>query len=107
MRLTRPSWRTHHDDARHRPHAQDIFNLLPNLNLEALVKAFVVKTNDMHLAIYVASLIRAVLALHTLVANKDKLQTLEEAKIEAVEDLKAKEVAAAAKKGADAVMKDA
>lgn len=74
---------------------QDIFNLLPNLNLDALVKAFVVKTNDMHLAIYVASLIRAVLALHTLVANKDKLQALEEAKIESAEEQKAKESAAA------------
>jgi len=49
---------------------QDIFNLLPNLNIEALVKAFAVKTNDMMLAIYLSSIIRAVVALHNLVNNK-------------------------------------
>ena len=50
--------------------AQDIFNLLPNLNVEVLVKAFAVKTNDMMLAIYVASVIRSVVALHNLINNK-------------------------------------
>jgi len=49
---------------------QDIFNLLPNLNIEALVKAFAVKTNDMMLAIYLSSIIRAIIALHNLVNNK-------------------------------------
>jgi len=49
---------------------QDIFNLLPNLNVEELVKAFAVKTNDMMLAIYLASIIRAVVALHNLVDNR-------------------------------------
>jgi len=49
---------------------QDIFNLLPNLNVEALVKAFAVKTNDMMLAIYLSSIIRAIIALHNLVNNK-------------------------------------
>lgn len=49
---------------------QDIFNLLPNLKVEALVKAFAVKTNDMMLAIYLSSIIRAILALHNLVNNK-------------------------------------
>jgi len=49
---------------------QDIFNLLPNLNVEQLVKAFAVKTNDMMLAIYLSSIIRAVIALHNLVNNK-------------------------------------
>ena len=52
------------------PVSQDIFNLLPNLNIEALVKAFAVKTNDMMLAIYLSSIIRAVVALHNLVNNK-------------------------------------
>jgi 26S proteasome regulatory subunit N8 len=50
--------------------AQDVFNLLPNLHLEALVKAFAVKTNDMYLAVYLASVIRAVVALHHLIDNK-------------------------------------
>ena len=49
---------------------QDIFNLLPNLNIEALIKAFAVKTNDMMLAIYLSSIIRAIVALHNLVNNK-------------------------------------
>ena len=40
------------------------------MNIEALVKAFAVKTNDMMLAIYLSSIIRAVVALHNLVNNK-------------------------------------
>ena len=51
-------------------HLQDVFNLLPNLNLEAYVKAFAVKTNDAMLVMYLSSLIRAVIALHTLITNK-------------------------------------
>ena len=51
---------------------QDIFNLLPNLNVEALVKSFMVKTNDSHLVVYMSSLIRAIVALHNLVNNKIK-----------------------------------
>jgi len=49
---------------------QDIFNLLPNVNVEHLVKAFAVKTNDMMLAIYLSSIIRSILALHNLINNK-------------------------------------
>jgi len=49
---------------------QDIFNLSPNLNVEELVKAFAVKTNDMMLVIYLSSLIRSVIALHNLIINK-------------------------------------
>lgn len=49
---------------------QDVFNLLPNLNVDKLVKAFAVKTNDMMLAIYLSSIIRSVVALHNLVDNK-------------------------------------
>jgi 26S proteasome regulatory subunit N8 len=51
-------------------HLQDIFNLLPNLNVNELVKAFSVKTNDMMLVIYLSSLIRSVIALHNLINNK-------------------------------------
>merc|ERR1719263_972887 len=62
---------------------QDIFNLLPNLNVEELVQAFAVKTNDMMLAIYLSSIIRAVIALHNLVdnrlINKDKERASDEA----------------------------
>ncbi|KAL6526833.1 26S proteasome non-ATPase regulatory subunit 7 A [Orobanche gracilis] len=51
-------------------HLQDVFNLLPNLNVSELVKAFSVKTNDMMLVIYLSSLIRSVIALHNLINNK-------------------------------------
>lgn len=51
---------------------QTILNLLPNLNVEELVKAMLVKTNDLHMVIYLSSLIRSVMALHDLVSNKIK-----------------------------------
>ncbi|KAG6763746.1 hypothetical protein POTOM_031185 [Populus tomentosa] len=51
-------------------HLQDVFNLLPNLNVADLIKAFAVKTNDMMLVIYLSSLIRSVIALHNLINNK-------------------------------------
>ena len=49
---------------------QTIVNLLPNLNQPDLVRAMIVKTNDMLAAIYLASLIRSVMALHDLINNK-------------------------------------
>lgn len=49
---------------------QDIFNLLPNLNMETLIKSFFVKTNDMHLVVYLSTLIRSIIALHNLLNNK-------------------------------------
>ncbi|KAI8846072.1 maintenance of mitochondrial structure and function-domain-containing protein [Chytridium lagenaria] len=48
----------------------DIFNLLPNLNVPDSVRAFAVKSNDELLVIYLSSLIRAVIALHNLITNK-------------------------------------
>merc|ERR1712071_257547 len=51
---------------------QTILNLLPNLNVEELVKAMLVKTNDLHMVIYLSSLIRSVMALHDLVSNNIK-----------------------------------
>jgi len=49
---------------------QDVFNLLPNLQVDALVKAFAHKTNDMMLVIYLSSIIRSIIALHNLINNK-------------------------------------
>ena len=49
---------------------QTILNLLLNLNVEELVKSVLVKTNDMHMVIYLSALIRSVVALHDLVNNK-------------------------------------
>lgn len=37
---------------------QDVFNLLPDINLTPFVKAVYVKTNDQMLVVYLASLIR-------------------------------------------------
>ena len=51
---------------------QDVFNLLPNLRMEELSRAFAVKTNDSMLIIYVSALIRSVLALHSLIDNKEQ-----------------------------------
>ncbi|KAJ3197225.1 proteasome regulatory particle subunit [Irineochytrium annulatum] len=49
---------------------QDIFNLLPNLEVEDSVRAFSIKSNDELLVIYLSSLTRAVIALHNLIGNK-------------------------------------
>ncbi|KAJ1665556.1 proteasome regulatory particle subunit [Coemansia sp. RSA 1813] len=49
---------------------QDIFNLLPNLSIPDDASAFTVQTNDEYALIYVASLARAVIALHDLINNK-------------------------------------
>jgi 26S proteasome regulatory subunit N8 len=71
---------------------QTIFNLLPNLNVEHLVRSMFVKTNDFYMVscensgphsclltvvaqcqvIYLSALIRSVIALHDLVNNKIK-----------------------------------
>ena len=51
---------------------QQIFFLLPNIKVEKLLKAMMVKTNDVHLAIYLGSLVRSIIALHDLVNNKIK-----------------------------------
>ena len=50
-------------------HLQDIFNLLPNLVVAELVRAFAVKTNDAMLVLYVSSIIRSVTAVHDLLNN--------------------------------------
>lgn len=49
---------------------QTILNLLPNLNTEEMVRSLLIKTNDMHLAIYLAALTRSVIALHDLINNR-------------------------------------
>nr|AAP06019.1 similar to NM_010817 26S proteasome regulatory subunit S12; proteasome subunit P40 (MOV34 protein) [Schistosoma japonicum] len=51
-------------------HLQDIFNLLPDLKLHDTVRAIHVNTNDQMLVIYVAAIMRAILALHDLISNK-------------------------------------
>eukprot|EP00126_Sphaerothecum_destruens_P005368 Sdes_comp18724_c0_seq2m9058 len=70
---------------------QDIFNLLPNLNLDSMIHSFTVKTNDQFLLVYLSSMIRSVISLHDLIKNKisnlemeRKNEKLEEQKDEVV-----------------------
>lgn len=49
---------------------QDVFNLLPNLNVASLVEAFSVKSNDMMVVMYLSALIRSITAVHNLINNK-------------------------------------
>ncbi len=51
---------------------QDVCNLLPNLSVDSLVRSFAIKSNDMMLVVYLSSMIRAVLALHNLIDNKEQ-----------------------------------
>jgi 26S proteasome regulatory subunit N8 len=74
---------------------QNILNLLPNLNVDELVKSMLVKTNDMHLVMYVSSLIRAIIALHDLLNNKLKYKNLDDI---LDQDVSGAETAAAADK---------
>eukprot|EP00903_Cladosiphon_okamuranus_P012182 g11425.t1 len=79
---------------------QNIFNLLPNLNVDELVRSMLIKTNDMHLVIYVSALIRSVVALHDLVNNKIRykdMDGLDTSKDDAAEKPKEGEDAAAKK----------
>lgn len=57
---------------------QDIFNLLPNLNVDSLVHSMMVKTNDVHLSMYLAALVRSVIALHELLMNKTKYRDMDD-----------------------------
>lgn len=49
---------------------QEIFNLLPDTTRPALLSAFATQTNDSMMTLYLASVVRAVIALHNLIDNK-------------------------------------
>merc|ERR1712096_593668 len=49
---------------------QDIFNLLPDVNLAEFSRSFHLKTNDQLMVVYLSSLIRTVISLHNLINNK-------------------------------------
>merc|ERR1712232_1223646 len=51
---------------------QEIFNLLPDLDSEELVRSFAMETNDAMLALYLGSMLRSTVALHNLINNKIK-----------------------------------
>ena len=57
---------------------QNIFNLLPNLNVDELVKSMLVHSNDVYLAIYISSMVRSVIALHSLLTNKLKYRNIDD-----------------------------
>lgn len=61
---------------------QDVFNLLPNLSIEEFSRSFAVKTNDQLLVVYVASLIRSVIALDNLIGNKVSISEAEKKDME-------------------------
>lgn len=49
---------------------QDIFNLLPDISGDSFIKSTYVSTNDQMLVVYLASLVRSVVSLHSLINNK-------------------------------------
>lgn len=49
---------------------QEIFNCLPNMNTEDMVKSLTIKNNDNTLVLYLCSIIRTIIALHNLINNK-------------------------------------
>jgi|EP00949_MAST-11_sp_MAST-11-sp1_P004447 26S proteasome regulatory subunit N8 len=83
---------------------QSIFNLLPNINVEELAKAFLVKSNDIHLVIYISSLVRSITALHDLVQNKIRFNASSDGNATKTQEAgsETKESDTSAKKGKDA-----
>jgi len=59
---------------------QLIFNLLPNLNKKNVIQSFQVKKNDLMLNIYIASLLRSILALDNLLSNRIENKNKEDKK---------------------------
>eukprot|EP00879_Flechtneria_rotunda_P028851 GHRR01031083.1.p1 GENE.GHRR01031083.1~~GHRR01031083.1.p1 ORF type:complete len:103 (+),score=47.26 GHRR01031083.1:320-628(+) len=74
------------------------------MNVEALSTSLAVKGNDMMSVIYLASLIRSVLALHKLIDNKEQRMWAEKERAEKAKA--AAEKAAKKAKDADAADKD-
>ncbi|MEW5302777.1 MAG: hypothetical protein WDW36_005525 [Sanguina aurantia] len=84
---------------------QDIFNLLPNMNVESLIKSLAVKSNDMMLVIYLSSLIRSILALHKLIDNREQHAASKDAAVIAAPTDAAKAKASAAEANGDKAVK--
>lgn len=49
---------------------QDMFNLLPDVGMNDMIRSLNMTSNDQMLNIYVACVMRAILALHDLINNK-------------------------------------
>ncbi|KAH8269397.1 hypothetical protein KR018_001770 [Drosophila ironensis] len=59
---------------------QDIFNLLPDITNDQFTGTMYVKTNDQMLVVYLASMVRSIIALHNLINNKLTNRDAEEGK---------------------------
>lgn len=59
---------------------QDIFNLLPDINQDTFTNSLYVKTNDQMLVVYLAAMVRSIVALHNLINNKLTNKDAEEGK---------------------------
>ncbi|XP_059059265.1 26S proteasome non-ATPase regulatory subunit 7 [Achroia grisella] len=69
---------------------QDIFNLLPDIANDNFVDNLYIKTNDQSLVVYLAALVRSIIALHNLINNKITNRDAEEGKKEESKDKKEK-----------------
>lgn len=70
---------------------QDILNLLPDISQDQFMDTLYVKTNDQMVVVYLASLVRSIIALHNLINNKLTNRDAEEGKKEESKDKKEKE----------------
>lgn len=61
---------------------QDIFNLLPDIANDNFIDNLYIKTNDQSLVVYLAALVRSIIALHNLINNKITNRDAEEGKKE-------------------------
>ena len=71
------------------------------MSADALPSALAAKSNDMMAAVYVAALVRSVLALHALIDNKEGRAWAEKAAADKAAAKAAKDKAAAGKDGKD------
>lgn len=70
---------------------QDIFNLLPDITNDQFTETMYVKTNDQMLVVYLASMVRSIIALHNLINNKLSNRDAEEGKKSDAESKDAKD----------------
>ncbi|XP_034841391.1 26S proteasome non-ATPase regulatory subunit 7 [Maniola hyperantus] len=78
---------------------QDIFNLLPDIASDNFVDNLYIKTNDQSLVVYLAALVRSIIALHNLINNKITNRDAEEGKKDESKDKKEKKDDKEEKKG--------
>lgn len=70
---------------------QDILNLLPDVTTDNFTETMYVKTNDQMLVVYLASMVRSIIALHNLINNKLTNRDAEEGKKDEGKDKKDKD----------------